>query len=84
MAGDRDADDRGVRVEVVTRYRLVRNAAIERWMLGRQEPFAPRYDVEEIDENHTRLPLRVIASGVDAELARAIIADAGGIEVPNA
>jgi hypothetical protein len=63
------------------RYRLVRNVAIEKWILGRPEPFAPRYDVEEIDAE--RMPVRVIAIGVDAELARAIIADVDGIEEPE-
>jgi hypothetical protein len=62
----------------VTRYRLVRNVAMEKWALGHVEPFAPLYDVEEVDAD--RMPVRVIAIGVDAVLARAIIADVAGIE----
>jgi hypothetical protein len=64
----------------MTSYRLARNPPMERWRLGHVEPFHPLFDVEEIDDN--RLPVRVIASGVDAETARAVIADAGGIEAP--
>jgi hypothetical protein len=65
----------------MTGYRLARNPTMERWRFGKAEPFRPLFDVEEIDDN--RLPVRVIASGVDAETARAVIADAGGIEEPS-
>jgi len=54
---------------------------MERWALGHAEPFAPRYDVEEIDD--TRTPVRVIATNVGAEAARAIIARVAGIEDRN-
>lgn len=60
------------------RYRLVRNPPIEKWILGHHEPFAPRFDVEEIDAE--RMPVRIIATGVGAEEGRRIIARGGGIE----
>jgi hypothetical protein len=59
-------------------YRLVRNIAIEKYRLGHAEPFAPLYDVEEIDAE--RMPVRVIAIGVGAEAGRAVIASVAGIE----
>jgi hypothetical protein len=62
----------------VTQYRLVRNMPMETLLLGRPEPFAPRYDVEEIDDQRT--PVRVIAIGVGAEDARAVIGDVAGME----
>ena len=53
-------------------FRMVRNTAIEKYLLGRVEPFAPRFDVEEIDD--LGLPLRVIGFGLGAEAARELIA----------
>ncbi len=64
------------------RYRLVRNLPIEKWILGHPEPYAPRYDVEEIDD--WRMPVRLLAIGVGAEAARAILARVAGIEQPGA
>jgi hypothetical protein len=62
----------------VSRYRLVRNLPIEKYRTGAPQPFAPLYDVEEIDAD--RMPLRVIAIGLGAEAARAAIASVGGTE----
>lgn len=63
----------------VKSYRLVRNIPLERYRLGHPEPFAPLFDVEEID--HWRMPVRVIACGIGAEAARRAIAAADGAEV---
>lgn len=57
-------------------YRLIRNVPMERFQLGHAEPFAPLFDVEEIDAD--RMPVRVIASGLGAEAAREAIAKAEG------
>lgn len=51
---------------------------MEKWILGRPEPFAPFYDVEEIDAE--RMPVRVVATGVGAEDARKVIAKLAGTE----
>lgn len=53
---------------------MVRNPPIEKLLLGHHEPFAPLYDVEEIDSSG--MPVRVIACGVHADVARKVIADA--------
>jgi hypothetical protein len=60
-------------------FRLVRNLPMERFARGAPQPFAPLFDVEEVDD--LRLPVRVIASAVGAEDARAIIARVDGVEV---
>lgn len=57
-------------------FRMVRNPQMEKYLLGRVEPFAPRFDVEEVDD--LGLPLRVIATGIGAEAARQVIAKAEG------
>jgi hypothetical protein len=61
------------------RYRLIRNLPMERLIKGRNDPFAPLFDVERVDD--MRLPIAVIASGVGAEAARAIIASVDGVEI---
>lgn len=53
-------------------YHLIRNIPAEKYLYGRPEPFAPRYDVEELDAD--RIPIRIHAAGVTAEAARALIA----------
>lgn len=53
-------------------YRLVRNVPAERYIHGRPEPFAPRYDVEEIDA--ARIPIRTHGSAMQAEAATALLA----------
>lgn len=58
------------------RLRLVRNVPIEKWLLGHPEPFAPRFDVEEVDD--ARIPIRTHATGATAEQARAVIAKLNG------
>ena len=66
--------------EVATRrYRLVRNIPMERFALGHTSEFAPRFDVEQIDAWH--MPVMIIATGVTAMDARALIAREGGVEV---
>ena len=59
-------------------YRLVRNLPMEKFLLGKPEPFRPLYDVEEIDG--TRMPVRIVAIALVAENARAVIARLGGAE----
>lgn len=54
-------------------YRLTRNIPYEKYVLGHPEPFAPRYDVEELDADTGRIPVRVHAVGARAEAARALI-----------
>jgi hypothetical protein len=55
----------------MSRYRLVENAPIARWLLGRPDPFRPLFDVEEIGP--FGCPERVIAWGIEAETARKLI-----------
>jgi len=52
---------------------------MERFALGHTSEFAPRFDVEQIDAWH--MPVMIIATGVTAMDARALIAREGGVEV---
>ena len=65
----------------MTDYRLVRNQPMEKLLTGAPQPFAPYYDVEEVDV--WRMPVRVIAYGIGAEAAREAIGKAGGVEARN-
>jgi len=52
---------------------------MERWITGASQPFAPRFDVEELDDDG--YPIAVVATGVGAEDARVAIAKLDGVEV---
>jgi len=54
--------------------RMVRNMPMERYALGHPEPFAPLYDVERVDG--AGFPLAVVAVGVGAEKAKALMGEA--------
>jgi hypothetical protein len=62
-------------------YRLVRNIALEKYYFGSAQPFAPLYDVEELDAN--RMPARVIATGGAAWCRKVIERAERGEELPE-